>query len=246
MPFFLEFIIPMSTMMAVLLTFLRMSSDREIIALKAGGFCIYRLLPPVVLFCLMGTLLTGFMAIYGLPWGKQSFKRTLFEVSAQHFDIGLKERTFNDSFEGVMLYVSKVDIINKALIDVFIEDQRTPNVVSTVIAPKGRLFSDPEKLTGQLTLYNGTINNVHLENRSVHSISFDTYTRVCPVQSVVSMADLRQPLSRSVIRPCRSDFWECIRTVFQQDDQQYRSSFVGSLFATMAVREQHTPTSSGS
>ena len=175
MPFFLVFIIPMSTRLAVLLTFLRMSSDMEIIALKAGGFSIYRLLPPVVLFCFMGALLTGFMAIYGLPWGKQAFKRTLFEVAVHHFDIGLKERTFNDSFEGVMLYVNKVDVMNKTLIDVFIEDQRTPDIVSTVVAPKGRLLSDPEKLIGQLTLYNGTINNVHLENRSVHSISFDTY-----------------------------------------------------------------------
>ena len=47
MPFFLEFIIPMSVMMAILLTLLRMSGDNEIIALKAGGVSIYSLLPPV-------------------------------------------------------------------------------------------------------------------------------------------------------------------------------------------------------
>ena len=53
MPFFLEFIIPMSVMMAVLLTFLRMSGDNEIIALKSGGMSMYGLLPPVLLFCLL-------------------------------------------------------------------------------------------------------------------------------------------------------------------------------------------------
>ena len=50
MPFFLQFIITMSVMMAVLLTFLKMSTDNEIIALKAGGVSLYRLLPPVFLF----------------------------------------------------------------------------------------------------------------------------------------------------------------------------------------------------
>ncbi|MEJ2476717.1 MAG: LptF/LptG family permease, partial [Desulfobacterales bacterium] len=53
MPYFLQYIVPMSIMMGVLLTFLRMSSDNEIIALKAGGMSIYAMLPPVVLFCLI-------------------------------------------------------------------------------------------------------------------------------------------------------------------------------------------------
>ena len=51
MPFFLVFIIPMSIMMAILLTFLRMSGDNEIVALKSGGMSMYRFLPPVFLFC---------------------------------------------------------------------------------------------------------------------------------------------------------------------------------------------------
>jgi lipopolysaccharide export system permease protein len=47
-PYFLVFVIPMSTMMAVLLTFLRLSADNEIIALKTGGLNTYRLLPASV------------------------------------------------------------------------------------------------------------------------------------------------------------------------------------------------------
>lgn len=175
MPFFLVFIIPMSVMLAVLLTFLRMSSDNEIIALKAGGVSIYGILPPVLLFCLMASLLTAFMAIKGLPWGRLSFKKVAIEVATTNFDIGIKERTFNDSFEGVMLYVNKTEMKQKKLIDIFIEDQRTKNIVSTVVAPEGKLFSDPEKLTAHLTLFNGTINQVNLKNRSVHTIQFDTY-----------------------------------------------------------------------
>jgi len=60
MPFFMGFVIPMSVMMAVLLTFLRLSSDNEIMALKAGGCHIYRLLPPVFLFAFIGWALTSF------------------------------------------------------------------------------------------------------------------------------------------------------------------------------------------
>jgi len=175
MPFFLEFVIPMSVMMAVLLTFLRLSSDNEIVALKAGGCHIYRLLPPVFIFALIGWALTSFMAIYALPWGKLSLKELSFKVISSNIDIGLKERTFSDSFDGVMLYVNQVDLKNKSLVDVFIEDQRTPNLISTVVASKGRLFSNPQELLYRLRLYNGTINQVDLKSRSAHSINFDIY-----------------------------------------------------------------------
>jgi lipopolysaccharide export system permease protein len=36
-PFFMVFVIPMSIMLSVLLTFLRLSGDNELIALKSGG-----------------------------------------------------------------------------------------------------------------------------------------------------------------------------------------------------------------
>lgn len=42
LPRFMEFTIPMSVMISVLLTFMRMSADNEIIALKGGGVTIYR------------------------------------------------------------------------------------------------------------------------------------------------------------------------------------------------------------
>lgn len=174
-PYFLEFVIPMSVMMSILLTFLRLSSDNEITAFKSGGVSVYGLLPPVLLFCLFGCLLTGFMSIYGLPWGRMGFKELTLKVASSHADMGLRERTFNDSFKGMMLYMNKIDLKSKNLIDVFIEDKSNKNVVSTVVAPRGDLFSDSEKPAFRLRLYNGTINQVDLKERAVHSINFETY-----------------------------------------------------------------------
>jgi lipopolysaccharide export system permease protein len=175
LPFFLSFVIPMSVMMAVLLTFIRLSSDRELVALKAGGVSIYGLMPPVLVFCIMGVALSCFITISGIPWGTVSMKELTFQLAASHVDAGLKERTFNDSFKDVMLYINKIDLKKKVLRDVFIEDKRSQNIVSTVMAPKGRMFAEPDKLVFHLQLYKGTINQVNLENRSAHSINFDSY-----------------------------------------------------------------------
>jgi lipopolysaccharide export system permease protein len=174
-PRFLSFVIPMSVMMAVLLTFLRLSNDKELVALKASGVSIYSLMPPVLLFSVLGVVLSCIITVYGMPWGKVAVKTLTFRVAASHVEAGLKERTFNDSFRDIMLYINKIDLKNKILNDVFIEDKRSHDIVSTVMAPKGRLISEPDTLEVHLKLYHGAINQVNLGNRSAHSINFDTY-----------------------------------------------------------------------
>ncbi|MCG6911984.1 MAG: LPS export ABC transporter permease LptF [Deltaproteobacteria bacterium] len=175
MPFFLQFVIPMSVMIAVLLTLMRMSGDNEIVALKASGVSIYQFFPPVVLFCTTGALVTMYLTIFGIPWGSSSLKALTARVAASSFEIGLKERTFNDTFNDVMLYVNKIDTGSKELIDIFIEDKRSENVVSTIVAPRGKLFSDPENMFFRMRLWDGTINQVNIESRQVNTIRFDTY-----------------------------------------------------------------------
>jgi lipopolysaccharide export system permease protein len=175
MPAFLIFIIPMSVMLAILLTFLRLSSDNEIVALKSCGMSIYGLITPVLLFALLGFFLTMYMTLYGVPRSKASLEEMAVKVAASNVDIGLKERTFNDTFKGVMLYINKIDVKNRKLIDVFIEDKRQPGIVSTVVAPEGRLIGEPEKYIYHLILSNGTIHQTNPKERSVNSIQFNTY-----------------------------------------------------------------------
>lgn len=184
-PYFLIFVIPMSGMMAVLLTFLRMSSDNEITALKAGGISLYRMLSPVILFSLICTLFTLLMTVYGMPWGQQSYKRLALEVARSNFNLGIKERRFNDSFEGIMFYVNEIDPKTQALKDILIEDQREQGTSSTVVAPLGTLLAGREPYSFVLRLHNGTINRVDLKRKMSHTISFDTY-------------DLRLDLSQAV------------------------------------------------
>ncbi len=174
-PEFLQFTVPMSVMMAVLLTFLRMAVDNEIIAVKAGGGNIYHLLAPVLLFSLLGFALTITVTVYGLVWGNDSYERLIVDIAARSADASLKEGTFNDSIDGVMFYVNKIDIKNKILYDVFIEDSRNENNRSTIIAPKGKRFTNKENTLFTLRLFNGVINKVNIDDKSVNTISFDTY-----------------------------------------------------------------------
>ncbi|MFH2065076.1 MAG: LPS export ABC transporter permease LptF [Pseudomonadota bacterium] len=175
MPAFFQFTIPMSVMMAILLTFLRMAGDNEIIAIKVGGGSIYGLLPPVFLFCLIGWFLTLAMTVYGISWGNSSFKKLTVAIASSFTDAALKERVFNDSFDGIMIYVNRIDPKDKTLHDVLIEDQRDEKSRSTVIAPLGKKLFNQDKTALTLRLSNGIINRVNISDNAVHTIRFDNY-----------------------------------------------------------------------
>lgn len=175
MPYFLVYIIPMSVMMSVLLTFLRMSADNEILALKSGGVSLYHMLVPVMAFAAVGCAVTVFMAAYGMPWGKSSYEQLSMQVVQSNFNIGLKERQFIDSFDGVMMYVNEVDMKSRSINGVFIEDNRRSGSASTVVAPEGYLFKGDEPYTFVIRLYGGIVSQGGPGSKSTHATRFDTY-----------------------------------------------------------------------
>ncbi len=175
LPYLFTFVVPMAAMLAVLLTVLRMSSDSEITALKAGGMSLWQLLAPVMAFCLLSAAGTWFMAVFGVPWGRTAGTELVISVARQSIEVGLTERTFNDTFKDVVLYVNELDEKSGTLKHVFIEDRRRPDAVLAVSARMGRLLSDPARGVWQLHLADGMANQVNLSGSAVYSVRFGAY-----------------------------------------------------------------------
>jgi lipopolysaccharide export system permease protein len=172
-PAFLQFIIPMSVMIGVLLGFLKMSSDNEIIAMKAGGISIYAMLPPVLVFCMMGSIITAFMGIYGQPWGRLAEKTLESQLSTASITALFKEQTVIRSFEKRTLYITHIE--QNTLEGIFIEDLDTAGQAVIITAPKGRLIADPDgSQIYHLQLEDGQINRTDAETRSVSATNFAT------------------------------------------------------------------------
>jgi len=186
-PQFLVYVIPISTMMAVLLTFLRMSDDNEIVALKSCGVSLYRLLYPVMAFCVLTGLLTLLMTVWGLPRGKTAFKQMSYAVIVSNPNIGIKEREFNSLLGGITLYVGQFDKKTRILSDVFIEDRRSAGTPVTICAPSGALHFDLINPAIRLSLEGGTMYQVDLRAKTSQVIRFETYDINLNVQRVLGV-----------------------------------------------------------
>ena len=175
LPVLMQYTLPMSVMMAVLMTLLRMSADREIVAIKTGGAGLPAIFMPVGAFCLVGSLLTLCVTVYAVPWGNYSYKKMVVDIASAGVDASMKEGTFNTNFDGVMLYVEHINPSDKSLNGVYIRDTRNPESELTITAPKGKRTFSKEDETLVLRLFNGEVNQVSLKDRSVNAIGFSTY-----------------------------------------------------------------------
>jgi lipopolysaccharide export system permease protein len=174
-PSFLIFTIPMSVLLSTLISFGRLSGDSEITAFKASGLSLYQLFLPVFIFSIAAYLLTTLCVFYGLPWGNLGFRTTLYKIAQSKADIEIKERVFNDLFDGLVVYVEKVPIQGKKMEGILIYDERDKGNTNTIFAKEGLLSPNPKSQEVILRLFDGDIHRFDLRADVYQKIKFDAY-----------------------------------------------------------------------
>ncbi len=174
-PSFLIFTIPIGLLLGTLLAFGRLSGDSEIIAFKASGVSLYQLYLLILILSLSAYLLTSFLVFYGLPWGNRGFVSTLYLMTRSKANIEIKERVFNDTFNGLVIYVDKVPIQGKRMEGILIHDKREKDNVSSIFAKEGFIASNPESQEVVLRLHDGNLHRFEPNANVYQKVKFDTY-----------------------------------------------------------------------
>jgi lipopolysaccharide export system permease protein len=174
-PSFLVFTIPMSVLLSTLISFGRLSGDSEITAFKASGLSLYQLFLPVSIFSIAAYLLTTLCVFYGLPWGNRGFRTTLYKIAQSKADIEIKERVFNDMFDGLVVYVEKVPIQGEKMEGILIYDERDQGKTNTIFAREGLLSSNPKSQEVILRLFDGDIHRFDSGADVYQKIKFNAY-----------------------------------------------------------------------
>ena len=175
LPDILTFALPAVTLMSVVVAFLRLSVDSEIIALKSSGISLYQMLPPVVAFSLLVFFIGLAISIFAAPWGNRAFKDLIFKIAETRADIGIKERVFCEPFDNLVLYVNNFSRRERVLKDVFVVDRRDKDVTNTIVAEEGRIIMRPDERIITIYFVKGTIFVVDKNLSAARTIKFNTY-----------------------------------------------------------------------
>ncbi len=174
LPDIIVFSLPAASLMAVVVAFLRLSADSEIIALRSSGISLYQMLFPVIALSGLGFVIAMVIGSIGVPWGNSSYKDLLFQIAESKSNLGIKPHVFCEPFDNVVFYVNGFSNRERTMEDVFVADKRNSEVTNTVIAKEGRIILHPQNKVITLHFEKGVI---FIDEKKAHtssSVVFDT------------------------------------------------------------------------
>ena len=175
LPSFLEVTVPMAFLLAILWGFGRLSTDREIIALKSCGMSLSQMAVP--LYLLTGILLgiSFFLTLSIRPWSNAGLDRVFYDVSKTRATAGLKEKTFNSEFSGLVIYAEEIEPPGTVLKGIMIADSRTPHRKDTIFAHDGLIVPSAEGNLLTLRLNKGTVHSMQRTEKGHQTTHFSVY-----------------------------------------------------------------------
>jgi lipopolysaccharide export system permease protein len=193
---------------------LRLSHDYEITALKASGVSLVQLLPPVLTLSFFALLTTAFMAVYLMPEGNRAFKTLVHNLGQQKAYVGISPRIFVDDFAGLVLYANGVDTSGRGLDNIFIADERDPDLSHAIVARKGVVLENPDKKGLVLRLVDGEIHFDSKDLKSSDTVQFKSYELAMDIPKLVGGDD---PGELGESEMSLKQLWEKIRSAETKD-----------------------------
>jgi LPS export ABC transporter permease LptF len=164
-----RFVVPMAFLFSVLIMLERLSSDSEIIAMRACGVKNININLPVIWFSIFCTIISVLISTWLGPLSMEIIQKRIIEDAPKKVYAFIKERDFDDSFKGITFYVGSVDQKNKTMKQIFIESKdKVPYVVT---ADKGSIDMGASEIV--LKLYNGSL--FMEKDNMLRFITFDEY-----------------------------------------------------------------------
>ena len=174
-PYLLCFTIPMACLMAMVLAFTRLSTDYELIAMRASGIAPIRLVLPMLL---VGLIVSGVLIVLNdrvVPAAHLAFRRQLKTIGIKQPTAYLEAGTFIKDFDPYVIYVYQVE--GRKLFNVRIYEPQTNGPTRTIIADRGEFEPTPDRRSVQLKLYDGTVDEWDPVNPgSFYKVVFSNYT----------------------------------------------------------------------
>jgi lipopolysaccharide export system permease protein len=106
-PFAVSYALPMGILTGVLLVLGRMSSDREITAIRAAGVSVAGISAPIFFFALLGVALSLAVNFQFMPQARIAFKQEFADALRQNPLSFIEPKKFIRDFPGIVLFVGE-------------------------------------------------------------------------------------------------------------------------------------------
>jgi LPS export ABC transporter permease LptG/LPS export ABC transporter permease LptF len=172
LPNIVAFTLPMATLAGVLVGFSRLTSDSELVAMRAAGVGTWRLVQSVVLTGVLLSVVALGLNLWVAPQSARTLRRVALNAALYKLDSPVEPRSFNTEIRGHVLYVRDGDKAQGQWGRVFLYIQEKDGSTRLVTARSGRIDSAGEK--SELVLYDVVVTTLPASDKEKAGTPFVT------------------------------------------------------------------------
>ncbi len=153
---FVPLALPLAILLSSLMTFGNLGEHYELVAMKASGISLKRIMRPLIILSVLISLMAFYFSNNILPIANLKFQTLYYDIREKKLAFNIKEGIFYNDIDGYTIRVGKKDKDGIRITDVLIYNhtQRLGNVDVT-IAKSGKMESTPDGKSILFTLYDG-------------------------------------------------------------------------------------------
>jgi lipopolysaccharide export system permease protein len=171
-PSLVTIIAPVALFVGVLYALNKLNGDSELVVMSAAGLSPSRLLRPFAVLTLIVLLITATMSLWAMPWTFFEIRTLVTKIRADFLTHIVNEGQFVTLDAGFVFHYRERGP-NGALLGIFMQDRRDPDLVSTYIAEKGETAQSGDQ--SYLILEKGSVQRQSKGDRDPAIVVFQRY-----------------------------------------------------------------------
>jgi len=212
-PGILIFSLPLAFLIGILTGISGLCGEHQIIALRACGIPVRRLLPFMMWAGILVAICIAVLSMVVLPKSNNILQEVKGRISLSHAASQVQARVFNEIFPNIVFYVADFKSDRQTWENVFIVDNSDPKAPKTIVARRGTWISTGESPRIQIHLKEGASYTTDPLDPSKDSLTYFAATDI-PIdltESIKAYEDYRK-LPLKVAEQSTLDLWKAINT----------------------------------
>jgi len=173
LPRFLDIVLPIGVFIAVLFTFNRLTTESELVVMRAAGLSPMMLAKPVLILSGLAFTLLMALSLYVLPVANRAFKDLQFEIRNRFVSSLIQEGTFTTVSDKLTFYIRNRDA-NGDVVGLLINDSRDPAKPVTILAERAAFVDTAAG--ARIIMVNGNRQQFDPQTRKLSVLTFKRYT----------------------------------------------------------------------
>lgn len=169
-PSIMGILFPIAAFVAITYTYNRLSTDRELVAMRAAGVSQFQLAGPAIRLAFLVMLIGYALSLYLTPLSYRAFTDLQYAYRNNFAGVMLREGRFNTPIDGVTVYVRTRESSGE-LLGVLVHDKRNQQQPVTWMAERGKLVTAGD--APQVIMLNGNRQEVDEKNGRLSLVYFD-------------------------------------------------------------------------